>query len=215
MNHPRSDVPDPDDLPLSPAGSAIGSGDENGGPGGSRAPRAPGDAGEGAPEGGAAPGGTLSHVDPDGGHSCMVDVGAKPVTARAAEARAFVRFPNGILPLVLEGRGPKGAIEEVARAAGILAAKRTGELIPMCHPLGLDHLQIRFSAAGDDRLEIRCRATCTGRTGVEMEAMVGASVAALTVYDMTKALDHGIVLESVSLLEKSGGKSGTWRAPHV
>ena len=143
----------------------------------------------------------------------MVDVGQKPVTARAAEARAFVRFPNGILARVLAGQGPKGAIEEVARTAGILAAKRTGELIPMCHPLGLDHLEIRFAAAGDDRLEIRCRATCTGRTGVEMEAMVGAGVAALTVYDMTKALDHGIVVESVSLVEKSGGKSGTWRAP--
>ena len=142
----------------------------------------------------------------------MVDVGEKPVTARRAEARAFVRFPNGVLARVLEGRGVKGPIEEIARAAGLLAAKRTGELIPMCHPLGIDHLEIAFEAVEENLLEIRCRAACRGRTGIEMEAMTGVSVAALTVYDMTKGLDHGIVIERVELIAKSGGRSGDWRA---
>ncbi len=145
----------------------------------------------------------------------MVDVGEKPITERAALARAFVRFPNGIPAEIREGRGPKGPVEEVARAAGLLAAKRTAELIPMCHPLGLDHLEIRFEVVGDDRLEIRCRAACRGRTGVEMEAMTGAAIAALTIYDMAKALERGIAIERVELLEKSGGKSGTWRAPEA
>jgi cyclic pyranopterin phosphate synthase len=101
-------------------------------------------------------------------------------------------------------------VTEVAREDGILAAKRTSELIPMCHSLGLDHVEILF-APGKDHLEVSCRASNRGRTGVEMEAMVGASVAALTVYDMVKALDHGIAIEKVELLEKRGGKSGTWR----
>ena len=101
-------------------------------------------------------------------------------------------------------------MEEVARVAGILAAKRTGELIPMCHPLGLDHVEIQFEGAGE-RLEIRCRAACHGRTGVEMEALTGAAIAALTVIDMTKALDPSISIECIELLEKSGGSSGTWR----
>ncbi|TDJ75260.1 MAG: cyclic pyranopterin monophosphate synthase MoaC [Planctomycetota bacterium] len=157
----------------------------------------------------------LSHVTGGsrGPESRMVDVSGKPTTPRRALARAVVRFPAGRLAGLLAGGGPKGPIEEVARAAGILAAKRTGELIPMCHPLGLDHVEITFRDLGSDRLEVRCGASCTGRTGVEMESMVGAAVAALTVYDMTKALDKGIRIEAVELLEKSGGKSGTWRAP--
>jgi cyclic pyranopterin phosphate synthase len=142
----------------------------------------------------------------------MVDVGTKPVRARSATALAVVRFPPGLLARVLAGRGPKGAVEEIARAAGILAAKRTGELIPMCHPLGLDHVAIDFRARGEDVLEVRCRAACRGRTGVEMEALVGASLAALTIYDMTKSLDPAIVIERVALLEKRGGKSGPWKA---
>lgn len=142
----------------------------------------------------------------------MVDVGAKPITARRAVARARVRFPSGLLGAVLAGEGPKGAIEEVARTAGILAAKRTGELIPMCHPLGLDHVAVAFDAPEDDVLEIRCEASCEGRTGVEMEAMTGAAVAALTVYDMTKGMDKGIRVEAVELLGKSGGRSGSWQA---
>jgi cyclic pyranopterin phosphate synthase len=144
----------------------------------------------------------------------MVDVGRKKPTDRSAIARARVRFPRGILARVLAEGGEKGPVTEVARAAGLLAAKRTGDLIPMCHPLGLDHLEIRFQPSFDrkgDTLEIRCRAATHGRTGVEMEALVGAAMAALTVYDMTKGLDHGIAIERVDLLEKRGGRSGLWR----
>lgn len=141
----------------------------------------------------------------------MVDVGGKPSTARSALARARVRFPSGLLERVLAGRGPKGAVEEVARVAGILAAKRTGDLIPMCHPLGLDVVAIEFTRLEPGCLEIRCRTACVGRTGVEMEALTGAAVAALTVYDMTKALDPAIAIEAVELLEKRGGKRGLWR----
>lgn len=156
---------------------------------------------------------TATHVrrTAQGSESRMVDVGSKSTTARSATARAVVHFPDDVLEIALAGDGPKGPVTEVARVAGILAAKRTGELIPMCHPLALDHVEITFERTAPDRLEIRCRAACTGRTGVEMEALVGASVAALTVYDMTKAIDHGIVIETLELLEKSGGKSGLWR----
>lgn len=165
-----------------------------------------------------APGpGGLSHVvqGPGGAESRMVDVGGKPVTERSALARARVRFPRGRLAEVLAGGGPKGPVTEVARAAGILAAKRTGELIPMCHPLGLDHVEVHFERDADDAdvLEVRCRAACRGRTGIEMEALVGASIAALTVYDMTKAVDPAIAIEAVELLEKRGGKSGVWTRP--
>lgn len=158
----------------------------------------------------------LSHIErsegPDGpSHAKMVDVGAKEPSAREAVARALVEFPAGLLGRIVAGGGPKGPIEEVARVAGILAAKRTGDLIPMCHPLGLDVVEIAFEEVGEDVLEIRCRAACTGPTGVEMEAMTGASVAALTVYDMTKAAAKGIRIGAVELLLKSGGKSGTWR----
>jgi cyclic pyranopterin phosphate synthase len=140
----------------------------------------------------------------------MVDVSEKASTERRALARACVRFPPRLLERVLAEGGPKGPIEEVARVAGILAAKRTGDLIPMCHPLGLDHVEVEFEAVGD-RLEIRCRTVCHGRTGIEMEALTGAAVAALTVIDMTKALDPAISIESVELLEKSGGSRGPWR----
>lgn len=140
----------------------------------------------------------------------MVDVGAKPVTARTALARATVVFPKGLLAKVLASGGPKGPVVEVARIAGVLAAKRTGGLVPLCHPLGLDHVDVEIEPAGADRLEVRCRASCAGRTGVEMEALVGASLAALTVYDMTKALDPSIAIERIELLEKTGGKRGRW-----
>ena len=153
----------------------------------------------------------LTHLAEDAHESRMVDVGKKRVTARSALARAKVRFPRGVLREVLAHGGTKGPIEEVARAAGLLAAKRTGELIPMCHPLGLEHAAIEFERVGEDELEIRCRASCRGRTGVEMEALVGAAIAALTVYDMTKSLSHSIEIEHVVLLEKRGGRSGTWR----
>ena len=156
----------------------------------------------------------LSHIVGEGGQaqSRMVDVGSKPITRRRALARAMVHFPAGILGQVLAGRGPKGPIQEVARVAGILAAKRTGDLIPMCHPLALDGVEIRFEEHTSDVLEIRCEARCEGQTGIEMEALTGAAVAALTVYDMTKAASHGIRIESVQLLEKDGGRSGAWRS---
>ena len=156
----------------------------------------------------------LSHIVHDGqqARSRMVDVSAKASTARSAEARAEVLFPPGVLATILAGNGPKGPIEEVARSAGILAAKRTGELIPLCHPLGLDHVEIDFEARADDRLGVSCFVRCQGRTGVEMEALTGASVAALTIYDMTKALHKGIEIRRLRLLSKTGGKSGTWRA---
>ena len=155
----------------------------------------------------------LSHVAraQSGFESRMVDVGAKQVTAREALARARVRFPAGVLEVVLAGEGPKGPVTEVARAAAVLAAKRTGEWIPLCHTLPLDVVDVAFEQVGEELLEIRCRAACRGRTGVEMEALVGVSAAALTVYDMTKAMDHGIVIEALELLEKRGGRSGTWR----
>ena len=160
----------------------------------------------------------LSHIGAGAGgraEARMVDVGAKASTARSALARALVVFPAGALQAVRGGAGPKGslaALLETARTAAILGAKRTGDLIPMCHPLGLDFVEVTFEERGEDTLEVRCRAACTGRTGVEMEALCGASLAALTIYDMTKALTKGIRIESLELLEKSGGKSGPWRS---
>lgn len=142
----------------------------------------------------------------------MVDVGAKPATRREAEARAFVVFPRGARAVALGAKNPKGPVLEVARTAAVLAAKRTDELVPLCHSIPLDSVVVAFATRGADALEIRVRAACTGRTGVEMEALVGASVAALTVYDMAKAVDHGIRIERVELIEKTGGKSGTWRS---
>lgn len=142
----------------------------------------------------------------------MVDVSGKDATLREARAEACVRFPRGLLARVLRGAGPKGPVEEVARVAGVLAAKRTHELVPMCHPLALDWIEITCERRAPDRLALVCAARCRGATGVEMEALVGASIAALTVYDMAKALDPRIEIEHVRLLEKRGGKRGTWRA---
>jgi len=156
--------------------------------------------------------GGLSHVEGRGGaaRARMVDVGAKEASARSATACATVLFPPRLLARVLSEGGPKGPVVEVARVAGILAAKRTPEWIPMCHTLALDEVAIDVRPRGARRLEIRCRAACHGRTGVEMEALVGASACALVIYDMTKALSHEIVIERVELLEKTGGKSGRW-----
>ena len=141
----------------------------------------------------------LSHVSegPGGPAARMVDVGAKTATAREALARAQLCFPRGLLEAVMAGHGPKGPVTEVARVAGILAAKRTSEWIPMCHVLPLDVVEITFTMLDTERLEIRCRAACTAKTGVEMEALVGVSAAALAVYDMTKALDPAIVIERI------------------
>ncbi len=149
----------------------------------------------------------LTHFD-DAGSASMVDVGAKPATRRSATASAFVR----IAPDVLEKlpRNPKGNPLEIARIAGIQAAKKTAELIPLCHPLPLTHADVTAEVQ-DDGVAITATATTVAPTGVEMEAMSAAAVAALTVYDMCKALDKSIEIRDILLLEKTGGKSGTYR----
>ena len=151
----------------------------------------------------------LSHVGADGAPA-MVDVSAKAVTLRTAEAEAVLRFPAAAFAaLKLQGFATaKGPVFHTAIVAGTLAAKRTHELIPFCHPLGLERCEIVIEVAGEDALRIRCTAAVHHRTGVEMEALTGASVAALTVYDMCKSLSHAIVIESLRLTGKSGGKSG-------
>ena len=153
----------------------------------------------------------LTHLD-ERGQARMVDVGGKPQTARSATATGRIRMSPEALAAVREGSGPKGDALAAARIAGIMAAKKTGELIPLCHPLALDAVAVEF-VFEDDAERVTARASLTGRTGVEMEALTAASLALLTVYDMAKALDKGMVVEEVRLLEKTGGKSGTWRAP--
>ena len=154
--------------------------------------------------------GNLTHLD-DTGAARMVDVGGKAETARSATAAGRIRMSPATLQAVREGSGPKGDVLSAARIAGIMAAKKTGELIPLCHPLALDTVSVDF-AFTDDGVEVTARAALTGRTGVEMEALTAASVALLTLYDMAKALEKGMVIEHVRLLEKTGGKSGDWRA---
>lgn len=155
----------------------------------------------------------LSHLDAEG-RASMVDVGGKPATQREAVAEALVRFPAVVFAQLLAGELPKGGLIETARIAGIQATKRTSELIPLCHPLGLDLADVEICRAqeGEPVLVVRCMCRTSGRTGVEMEAMTGAAVAALTLYDMSKALHKGIRIEAVRLLRKSGGKSGEWTA---
>ncbi len=144
----------------------------------------------------------------------MVDVGGKMAGPREAVAEAWLRFPERAFQALLDGQRPKGGLIEPARLAGIQAAKRTADLIPLCHPLALDAVQIEVELPDPSvpRLRVVCHARVHARTGVEMEAMVGATVAALTLYDMTKALDKGVIIESVRLLLKTGGKSGRWEA---
>ena len=142
----------------------------------------------------------------------MVDVSAKAVTARTALACALVRMTALSAAALRDATLPKGDAFVAAQIAGILAAKQTGTLIPLAHPLPLAQLSVEFAWETPERLRIEARASTSAQTGVEMEAMVAASIAALTIYDMAKALDKGIVIESVRLLEKTGGKSGTWRA---
>ena len=149
---------------------------------------------------------TLSHYDADGRPS-MVDVSEKPSTRREAEATAFVALSAEVLKAL--PHNPKGNPLEIARIAGINAAKRTAELIPMCHPLPLSHIDVRAELC-ENGVAIASKVTTTAQTGVEMEALVAASVAALTVYDMCKALDKGIEIRQVVLQRKTGGKSGTY-----
>jgi cyclic pyranopterin monophosphate synthase len=153
----------------------------------------------------------LTHLD-EHGDARMVDVGGKPVTARRAVARAVVRMTPKTARTVAAGDAPKGDVLGVARIAGIMAAKKTGELIPLCHPMGLDHVDVDGVVDVEaGTVTITASASVTARTGVEMEAMTAASVAALTVYDMVKGVERGVAIEEVVLLEKSGGTSGTWR----
>lgn len=149
----------------------------------------------------------LSHYD-SAGQARMVDVTVKAITQRSARAHAFVKMSRQVLDELKTN--PKGDPLEVARIAGILAAKKTGELIPMCHPLALTNVDVELviEASG---IRITTLAVTAGQTGVEMEALTAASVAALTVYDMTKALDKGIEIQDLYLLEKTGGKSGVWK----
>jgi len=153
----------------------------------------------------------LTHLD-EHGTARMVDVGDKPATDRRAVARAVVRMTPETAATVQAGDAPKGDVLGTARIAGVLAAKRTGELIPLCHPLGLDHVDVDAEVdAAAGTVTLTAEARVTARTGVEMEAMTAVSVAALTVYDMVKGLERGVEIASVALVEKSGGRSGTWR----
>lgn len=151
----------------------------------------------------------LTHLD-ETGAARMVDVGEKPVTARRATASAVVRMRPETWHLIRGGAIPKGDVISTARLAGILAAKRTGDLIPLCHPLGLDSVRVDFRFPSEGVLVIETEAKTTARTGVEMEALTAAAIAALTVYDMGKAVDREMTVERVRLESKSGGKSGDY-----
>lgn len=153
----------------------------------------------------------LTHLDEQGA-ARMVDVGGKAATARKAVASGRIRMSPEALVAIRDGSGPKGDVLAAARIAGIMAAKKTGELIPLCHPLSLDAVTVDF-AFENDGVVVTVTASLTGKTGVEMEAMTAASVALLTIYDMAKAIDKAMVIDGVRLLSKSGGKSGEWTAP--
>lgn len=152
----------------------------------------------------------LTHLD-ESGRARMVDVGDKADTARVAVARGSVTMQPETLSLIMEGNLKKGDVLTVAQLAGIMAAKRTSDLIPMCHPLMLSHVAVTCTPnAAESRIDIEAIVRLTGKTGVEMEALTAVSVAALTIYDMAKAVDRGMVIGDVRVVQKSGGKSGDW-----
>ena len=153
----------------------------------------------------------LSHYDKKG-RVRMVDVTAKPATSRTAEAHAFVHMQPATVKALRSLKSPKGNPLEIARIAGITAAKRTAELIPLCHPVALTHVDVSAKLC-QNGIEIIAEATATGPTGVEMEALVAASVAALTIYDMCKALERGMEITDLYLMKKSGGRSGLYQRP--
>ena len=157
--------------------------------------------------------GRLSHVD-SRGRARMVDVSAKASTVRRASAQAVVRLSPVALALIVEERLPKGDAIETARLAGIMAAKKTPELIPLCHPLALTHIDVTAEPL-ETGVRFVSTVSCAGPTGVEMEALTAVSIAALALYDMTKAVDREAVIENVCLLQKSGGRSGTYRREHA
>lgn len=149
----------------------------------------------------------LTHID-EQGRANMVDVSDKAVTKRTARARSVVSLPVEVMAQITGGdiQSKKGSVFQTAIIAGIMAAKKTGELIPLCHPLGMDNCNIDISVNDNNEVVIDCKATITAKTGVEMEALTGASVAALTIYDMCKAMSHDIVIKETKLMEKTGGK---------
>jgi cyclic pyranopterin monophosphate synthase len=151
----------------------------------------------------------LTHLDSEG-RARMVDVTEKNITSRRAVAESFIRLSRGTMNLLRRGKLPKGNALETARLAGILAAKRTPELIPLCHPLLLTHVDVQAKLRSTG-VHFEASVSCAGTTGVEMEALTAASVAALTLYDMVKAVEKGASIEKVQLLEKSGGKSGLYK----
>lgn len=156
-----------------------------------------------------------THLDPKG-NPTMVGVGDKTVTKRMARAQARVRFPKDVAEQLALHEGElhttKGAVFQTAIIAGVMAAKKTGDFIPLCHPLGLEHCEVRIVVEHRTDVVIECRVSITAKTGVEMEALTGASVAALTVYDMCKAFSHDIIITDIQLLEKRGGKRDVVRA---
>ena len=152
----------------------------------------------------------LTHLGEDGS-AHMIDVGGKAETHRVAIASGAISMSEEALNAIREGDAPKGDVLGTARIAAIMAAKRTGELIPLCHPLGLEAVTVDFTFQ-EDAIRATASASLTGKTGVEMEAMVAVSTALLTIYDMAKAIDKGMVISEVRLIEKRGGKSGTWKA---
>jgi len=157
--------------------------------------------------------GKLSHFDREG-RARMVDVGAKPSTRRVAVATARVVMKSETLRRIMDKKMEKGDVLGVARVAGIMAAKRTGEVIPLCHPLSIDSIEIGFRADVEhSEVRIETRVKSTGKTGVEMEALVATAASALTIYDMCKAVDRGMTMQGIRLLEKTGGKTGDWRSP--
>ncbi|MFD1383788.1 cyclic pyranopterin monophosphate synthase MoaC [Rhodanobacter aciditrophus] len=152
---------------------------------------------------------SLTHLDAKG-NAHMVDVSDKAITKRTAIARSLVVMSPTTLTKIIEGGLPKGDVLATVRIAGIQAAKKTSDLIPLCHPLMLSKVEVEINVLDTESIEILCRCSLSGKTGVEMEALTGASVAALTLYDMCKAVDKGIVIKDTKLLEKQGGKSGSW-----
>ena len=156
----------------------------------------------------------LTHLD-ETGAARTVDVGDKQMTRRTAQAQAVITMQPETLQAILDGSTPKGDVFSCARIAGIMAAKRTSELIPMCHPLPIDSVKVELTPLPPDRVRITSTLRCTYKTGVEMEALTAASVAALTVYDMCKAIDKHMVMSDIHLVEKTGGKSGDFRFEEI
>jgi len=155
----------------------------------------------------------LSHLDKQD-NPTMVDVTAKQPTHRTATAQSIVVLPDEVLQLLVDGelQTKKGAVFQTAIIAGIMAAKKTGDLIPLCHPLGMDNCKVYIKLHNDNQVFIECTASITAKTGIEMEALVGASIAALTIYDMCKAMSHDIVIKETKLISKTGGKRDFKRA---